>query len=181
MPADKQPASFYVAEVSSPKNNGLLAGLLLAALATIAGVGTLLPIATKGPQGVTILYLSEFAHIYPVTAVPLTLFVVAPAAMTLGLLLATGLVRTSRPGFMILGLLGLLFTTLGVMEGIEHIRSFINGCSAINFAADDTSPIGVGWGGMLAIAGYGGMVLSAMLTVHNQPAGSTGLRCDPAP
>lgn len=120
--------------------------------------------AAKGAQGVTILYLSGFAHIFPVTALPLALFLIAPVAIAIGLLLASGRLRRSRPWFLLLGLLGMLFATLGVLEGIEHIRAFINGCSALNFAADDTSPIGIGRGGILSVAGYGGMVLGGLLS-----------------
>jgi hypothetical protein len=65
----------------------------------------------------------------------------------------------------------MLFASLGIMEGIEHIRAFINGCSALNFAADDTSPIGIGRGGMLSVAGYGGMVLGGLLPAYNRRAG----------
>jgi hypothetical protein len=151
--------------------NQLLPGFALAVLGGVAAIGTLLPIAAKGAQGVTILYLSGFAHIFPVTAMPLVLFLIAPGAIAIGLLLASGRLRTPRPWFLVLGLLGMLFASLGIMEGIEHIRAFINGCSALNFAADDTSPIGIGRGGMLSVAGYGGMVLGGLLPAYNRRAG----------
>lgn len=146
----------------------LLPGLTLAGLGAVAATGTMLPIAAKGAQGVTILYLAEYAHIFPITAAPLMLFVIAPGAVGIGLLLTSKRLKAARPWFLGFGFVGLLFAAIGVMEGIAHIRAFINGCSALTFDANDLSPIGIGTGGLLTVFGYGGMVLGGLLPARSK-------------
>jgi len=137
-------------------------GLLLAACGVLAAIGSLLPLASKGDEGVTLLYLTKFSPRTLGTDLALTLFIIAPGAVLAGLLVACGRHGAYAPCCMVFGITGIALTILGTVEGMDHIRTFLGGCGTLRFDAADAAPITIGHGALLALAGYGGMITGGL-------------------
>ena len=133
--------------------------LIVMALGLVSAAGLWLPVAAKGPFGVTVRYLAELGYASPLAVIPMGLFAVGPLVILIGLFALTGRLRTMTPWLFALGSVGLLLSAHGVLEGIDHIRAFENSCMPLRGAADLDAPIGLGVGGTMQLVAYGGLLL----------------------
>lgn len=143
-------------------------GILLLVLSIITFTAAWLPLMTQGRMGVTAAYLSDYTDFSWLAAAPLGLFAVASIAMLAGWSLLSKRTQAGQFWLLLCGIIGLLLTAFGIMEGIDHIIAFRNACSALQLeAADMDAPIRLGWGSTLNVGCYLSMTVSGLFPAQD--------------